>query len=401
MNILFLTLNVFENIEMHNIYSDLMKEFAEQGHRPYIVTPRERKMGEQTELVEFALYSILKVRIGNINNVSFLEKGISTITLSRYFYRAVKRYLGGITFDLILYSTPPITLADPIKKLKKYFNCKTYLMLKDIFPQNAVDLKLFSKKSPIYRYFRNVEKKLYAVSDYIGCMSQANVDYILKHNPELNSKIVEICPNSIKVIDMRIETEERNEIRKKYGLPLDKKIFIYGGNLGRPQGIPFLIQCLNSQKDNHNAFFFVVGDGTEFGKLEEFFQRVHPKNMKLMKRLPKADYDCIVAACDIGMIFLDHHFTIPNFPSRLLAYMQAGVPVLACTDQNTDIGKVIAEGGFGWWCESNHVSKFNKIVQQILTQDLKRLKQNAFEQLAKHYDVKESCQTILKKMEHT
>ena len=125
MNILFLTLNVFENIEMHNIYSDLMKEFAEQGHRPYIVTPRERKMGEQTELVKFALYSILKVRIGNINNVSFLEKGISTITLSRYFYRAVKRYLGGITFDLILYSTPPITLADPIKKLKKYFNCKT------------------------------------------------------------------------------------------------------------------------------------------------------------------------------------------------------------------------------------------------------------------------------------
>ena len=101
------------------------------------------------------------------------------------------------------------------------------------------------------------------------------------------------------------------------------------------------------------------------------------------------------------MIFLDHHFTIPNFPSRLLAYMQAGVPVLACTDQNTDIGKVIVEGGFGWWCESNHVSKFNKIVQQILTQDLKRLKQNAFEQLAKHYDVKESCQTILKKMEHT
>ena len=83
-----------------------------------------------------------------------------------------------------------------------------------------------------------------------------------------------------------------------------------------------------------------------------YFRETNPKNMRLMKRLPKNDFDRMIAACDVGMIFLDHQFTIPNFPSRLLAYMQAGLPVLACTDTNSDIGKVITEGYFGWWCVS-------------------------------------------------
>ena len=81
-----------------------------------------------------------------------------------------------------------------------------------------------------------------------------------------------------------------------------------------------------------------------------------------MKRLPK-DYDAMVGACDVGMIFLDHRFTIPNFPSRLLAYMQAKLPILAVTDPNTDIGKVIVDGGFGWWCESEDVKEFYNLVQ--------------------------------------
>ena len=57
-----------------------------------------------------------------------------------------------------------------------------------------------------------------------------------------------------------------------------------------------------------------------------------------MRSLPKADYETIVASCDVGMIFLDHRFTIPNFPSRMLSYMKAKIPILAVTDPNTDVG---------------------------------------------------------------
>ena len=45
---------------------------------------------------------------------------------------------------------------------------------------------------------------------------------------------------------MSLSKSEKNEIRKKYKLPIDKTIFIYGGNLGKPQGIDFLVKCLES-----------------------------------------------------------------------------------------------------------------------------------------------------------
>ncbi|MFA7637446.1 MAG: glycosyltransferase family 4 protein [Monoglobales bacterium] len=396
MNVLFLTMNIFTGIEMHNIYSDLMKEFIKHGHRPYIVTPRERKMGEKTELVDFDTYSLLKVQTGNTSDVSLIEKGISTVMMGTLFYNAVREKLGKLNFDLILYSTPPITLAATVSRLKKMFKCKTYLMLKDIFPQNAVDLEMFSTNSIIYKYFRRKEKQLYAVSDYIGCMSQANVDYVLKNNPEVSSDRVGICPNSIDPFDISLTGQERATMRDKYGIPQNKTVFVYGGNLGKPQGIPFLIECLRSQRDNEEVFFLIVGDGTEYSKLLNYIETEKQPNVKLISLLPKADYDKVVAACDVGMIFLDHRFTIPNFPSRLLAYMQAKLPVLAVTDPVTDIGKVICEGGFGWWCESNRVEDFCKIIRTISSEgQLGEMSVKSREYLEANYNVHSAYSEIV------
>ena len=399
MNILFLSLSGVYDINAHGIYSDLLREFVKHDHHIYVVTPVERRKGEETQLIEQGNARILKVKTLNIQKTGIIEKGLGTVLIERQFLNAIKKHYGNVKFDLVLYATPPITLVAPIRYIKKRDGARTYLMLKDIFPQNAVDLGMMTTtglKGLLYKVFRKKEKDLYAVSDKIGCMSQANVDYVLKHNPEIPKEKVEICPNAIEVIDKRITPEKKMEMRQKYGLPLDKKIFVYGGNLGKPQGIPFLIECLRAEKENDKAFFLIVGDGTEYGLLENFVNTEKPQNMRLMQRLPKEDYDALVAACDVGMIFLDHRFTIPNFPSRLLSYMQAGLPVLACTDSNTDIGKVITEGGFGWWCESNNTATFQTIIEKLGEAEQSTLCENARKVLRLCYSSGKVAETILK-----
>ncbi len=398
-NILFLTLSNVSNIDESGIYQDLLREFARKGHRVFVVSPTERRNQEKTHLIKKDNANILRVKTGNIQKTNLIEKGIATILFESQYISAIKKYLSDVKFDLILYSTPPITLAGAVQYIKKRDGAKTYLLLKDIFPQNAVDIGVMTKtgiKGLMYKYFRAKEKKLYDLSDKIGCMSQANVDFVLKHNSDVAADKVEVCPNSIDPIDMSISTEERIAMREKYGIPADKKVFVYGGNLGRPQGIPFLIECLRSQATREDTYFLVVGDGTEYGKLEAFVQNDAPANVRLMKKLPKADYDRMVAACDVGMIFLDHRFTIPNFPSRLLAYMQAGLPVLAATDPNTDIGQVITEGGFGFWCESNDTGAFNAAVDAALAADHAEMKEKELAYLEEHYAVEKAYQTIMK-----
>ena len=398
MNVLFLTTGTFNSINEQSMYPDLLREFKKNGHVVYIVSTNERRLGKETECVEEDGAHLLRVKIGNLTKTNMLEKGVSTLMIEGQFKAAIKKYLFDVKFDLVLYSTPPITLVSAIEYVKKRDGAKTYLLLKDIFPQNAVDIGIMRKtgvKGLLYKHFRKQEKKLYSISDRIGCMSQGNVDYVVKHNPEVNPEIVEVCPNCLEVIDKSVDKETRRQIREKYGIPLDKKVFVYGGNLGKPQGIPFLIECLEKCKDIEDVFFLVVGNGTEYGKLEEYEKTSRQKNFKLMSRLPKEDYDTMVGACDVGLIFLDHRFTIPNFPSRLLSYMQAKIPVLAVTDPNTDIGKVIVDGGFGWWCESNNSNGFVEIVERITEFNLRDGGVKGYEYLNSHYSVENCYRTIM------
>lgn len=397
MNILFLSLNNYQTIKDHNIYTDLLREFIKNGDIVYSLTSVQQYECN-CRIISEANSTIIPVYTGRIQKTNIIEKGINTILIAHRFKRVLKKYLDNVKFDLILYPTPPITLASVVSYVKKRDNARTYLLLKDIFPQNAVDMGMMSKlgiKAPIYWYFRYQEKKLYGISDHIGCMSPANVDYVLAHNTKIDKGKVEVCPNSIEVVDMRISSKEKRMMRDKYGIPQDKVVFVYGGNLGKPQAISYLIECLKSQLNNENIFFLIVGSGTEYSKLEDFFTQNNPLNMKLMKQLPKEDYDRMISACDIGMIFLDYRFTIPNFPSRLLAYMQAGLPVLACTDPNSDIGKIITENNFGWWCESNSSRNFIELIEVILHNDVSVYKQNSYSILLDKYTVKQSYSIIL------
>lgn len=398
MNVLFMSLGVFYDLSSSSVHIDILKRFANE-HNVFLVCINEG--GDTQYNIENGI-NVLRVHTGELKNVNTIRKGINTVFVEYQFARAIKKYLGSVAFDLVLYTTPPITFVRPISYIKNRNNAVTYLMLKDIFPQNAVDIGLMSTagiSGVIYKYFRSKEKKLYEISDYIGCMSKANVDYIISQNKEVDKNKVEICPNITFIEDLSLDAYKKEHIRTKYNIPLEKVVFVYGGNLGKPQGIPFLIECLQRCSNYKDSFFLIIGQGTEYGRIRDFLDKSKLSNCILLDSLPKKDYETLVAACDVGLIFLDHRFTIPNFPSRVLSYMKAKVPVLAATDPNTDIGQTIIKGRFGWWCESNNSMEFQKRVSEILDNrnNLSTLGENGFYYMKKNYNPDIAYQTIVSK----
>ena len=405
MNVIFLTMAPIADIGVKEIYPDLLREFVAKGHQVYIVSPRERRMGVQTNVKTEGTVHYLGVRTLNLQKTNVLEKGVGQVMVERQFKRAIREYWNDIKFDLILYATPPITLQGVVKYLKrKNPQAVSYLMLKDIFPQNAVDIEMMATtgfKGLLYRYFRKKEKALYAVSDYIGCMSPANVQYVLEHNPEIDASHVEVAPNSVELVGRMMEEgqekAERYYIRKKYDLPIDRPIFIYGGNLGKPQGVDYLIKCLDAVKDRTDCFFVVVGNGTEYGKLDEWYKKiVGEKSIKLIPRLERNDYDLMVRYSDVGLIFLDHRFTIPNYPSRLLNYLEYKIPIICATDVNTDVGKIAEDNGYGYWCESVKPENFVSLVDKMLSSDRKVMGEKGNKFLQANYLVEHTYHAIVK-----
>lgn len=389
------------DMDEHGIYFDLMRKFRNEGHEVYIVSPRERRLGAKTNLYDAGGVHFLGVETLNLQKTSLVEKGVGQVLVKSQFTKAIKKYLSDVNFDLILYSTPPITLMGVVKYLKKKNpEAKSYLMLKDIFPQNAIDIGMMSKsgvKGFLYNYFRKQEKELYKVSDYVGCMSPANVKYVVEHNPEVNPAKVELAPNSYEKTEQTILTEEEYQtIRLKYYLPVDRPIFVYGGNLGKPQGIPFLIDCLNANDNREDCHFLIVGDGTEYPQMEAWYKAKQPKNVSVFQRLPKEDYDRLVLACNIGLIFLDYRFTIPNYPSRLLPYLMEKKPIIAATDPNCDTGSIAETNGYGYWCPSNDVNAFTQCVNKMLQSDLNQMGENGYQFYLNNYTVDHTYNAIMK-----
>jgi glycosyltransferase involved in cell wall biosynthesis len=261
---------------------------------------------------------------------------------------------------------------------------------------------MFGEKSIFNWFFRKKEKALYKASDFIGCMSPANVEFVLKHNPEISPERVEVAPNSVELKeDVLMNDPDQKKaanyyIRKKYDLPLDKPIFIYGGNLGKPQGIDYLVKCLDANKKRTDCYFVVVGSGTHYKLISEWYKQNKDCNVILMQSLPKSDYDLLVKSCDVGLIFLDYRFTIPNYPSRLLSYLENKMPVLCATDVNTDIGRIAEENGYGFWCESVKPEDFTALVNQVLAANLVEMGEKGYSFMKNNYLVEHTYNAIMK-----
>ncbi|MCR4591322.1 MAG: glycosyltransferase family 4 protein [Lachnospiraceae bacterium] len=368
------------------IYLDLVCALRDRGHRVMIsaCTAEDSVYRiEDKEGIECAF-----VPVPDQFKAGKIKKGLIQLTLGRKLLKGVKRYFWDRQVDIIIYPTPPVTLSGILKPLKRHYGAVNYLMLKDIFPQNAVDLKMMGEGGLLHRLFRRMEKELYRESDVIGCMSEANVEYIAGHEPEVDRGKLELFPNTVKILpeEAAAEKDDRNYVN-----------FFFGGNLGKPQAVDFLLDCIAGLKDYPQAVFTFIGSGTEEGRVRSFIEKNDPPNLKLLKELPRREYEKILKEADIGIVALSHLFTIPNFPSRILSYMQMSKPVFAVTDRKTDMGAMITEKAHcGYWCPSDDKEAFTAAVKRIVSEKdgLPQLGRNGREYLIDHFDVERSVDIL-------
>lgn len=397
MKIIFITLVRINRIADQGIYQDLLRKFSENNHEVTIIYPGERKYGLKTSLIQANSINLLRVWTPNIQKTNLVEKGIATILVEYFYYFAIRKFLKFYDFNLILYSTPPITFTNLIMWLKKKSNAVTYLLLKDIFPQNAVDLNFIKANSYFYKYFRNKEILLYEISDFIGCMSPANLEFLIKNNKQIDISKLEVNPNTIEVSFRNYISKE--DLLTKYNIPKGKTIYLFGGNLGVPQAINLLKQNIGYCKSIKEAFFVIIGDGTEYQSFKKWIDFENTQNVVLLRELPKSEYEDILSMAHVGLIFLNPLFTIPNFPSRILSYMQFKLPIICATDSITDIGKIVSENNFGYTCLTSDLETFFKYVLKLLNKDLRaKMGQNSFNYLVNNYNIDVSYNKIIEKI---
>jgi glycosyltransferase involved in cell wall biosynthesis len=366
MKILFISSDYLRPEKGSNIYTDLAEALKKNNHDVKVVVSEERKNIKKTSLFNENGISVLRVKSGNLYDIGFIEKTFTFLSVSWSLKKAINKFFPNENFDLILFQSPPLTLYKVVKWAMKKYNAKSYLMMKDIFPQNGLDIGLYTKKNPMYLYFKYCEGQLYKISSKIGCMSEGNKQYLIKHNPKINPAKFEIFKNTVRVTENVVNLQQRNLIRKKYGILKDDVVAIFGGNFGKPQGLDFLLDILKKYKNKKNIKFILIGRGTEKNRIFSNIKNEHYKNVLTFDFIPRCEYEKLTHASDIGLIFLDKRFTIPNFPSKTLSYLESSLPIMAAIDKCTDYGDMLTEVNCGFWVENGNLNLYTRYFNKLL-----------------------------------
>lgn len=379
-----------------NLYTDLMDEFILHGHDVHAVGTWTQGKGTGPDVNVENGITVLRIHAGQIRKTSHIRKASTLLTLGGKIGSSVKRHFGKEHFDLIIGPTPPITFSLLYGRLKRYFGAPFYLLLKDIWPQGSVDLKVFRKYSLPWLFFRMHEKRLYRVADHIGTMSPMGAAYILSKNRSLPASRVEVCPNSIRPAE-NLPVEKGDHIRSKYGIPRDACVFIFSGNLGMGHGLHFLVEAIRALSDYPKAYFVIGGSGTHFQYLENRVNELQLENVFLYSWLPREDFEKILATSDVGLILL-YRYTSPQFPSRILSYFEYSKPALCAVNRATDIGTIVEEESCGRFVEHGDLESFTQAVKFFCEQadERKRMGKRGRKLLMDRYTVAHSYEIIMK-----
>lgn len=320
---------------------DLARELIALGHEVTVCTC-EPALDRAYVVDEFDGVRVVRFRSGTIKNVAKIQRAINETLLSFAAWARLRSYFKVNPHDKIVYYSPSIFFGLLVWRLKAMWGCSSFLILRDIFPQWAVDNGLIRKYSPIYFYFKFFEAINYRAASVIAVQSPSNLTYF-ENSKRYKNKLYVLYNWS------SCEQAERHDqrYRKLLGLT-DKIVFFYGGNIGHAQDMMNLVRLAKSLAVVPLAHFLFVGKGDEVDLIQQAIRDHDLKNVTYLPPVDQNEYEQMLGEFDVGLFSLHKSHITSNFPGKLLGYMKHSMPILGSVNRNNDLKNVVndAKAGF-------------------------------------------------------
>ncbi len=369
---------------------DLATELRRQGHEPVVLAPDSDISGDIQVTNEEGV-TVVRVRSGKIKNASKYVRTINEVRLSQVLWSRGKRYFRGNRCDLVICYSPSIFFGPLVKRLKELYQCGSYLIMRDIFPQWALDMGLL-KPGMVFNYFKRKELENYDAADIIGIQSPGNFHYYRENGLDKKYR-VEVLYNWVTLSERDVEFKN---YRKQLSLD-GKVVFFYGGNVGVAQDMDNIVRLAERLVDEPRAFFLIVGDGSEVERLRGLIAEKGLKNIVLLDAVDQFEYLAMLSEFDVGLITLDHKLKTHNFPGKMLGYMSNSMPTLASVNPDNDLTVLFDTIKAGFVCINGEDDKLTEYAL-LLVQDpelRKELGRNSRRLLETTFSVEQAASQIL------
>lgn len=338
---------------------DLAQEMLRQGHEPVVIVPSDELSSPwATDVMDGV--QVLRLAGLRTRHTSYLRRTISELLLPFVMIRSLRKSpFRDTSWDLVAWYSPTIFFGPLLWLLKRTSRCRTYLILRDIFPEWALDLGLL-RKGPAYAFFKAVAKFQYAIADTIGVQTPSNLTYLADwaNRPGRRLEVLQNWQTPAPDIGSSIIVANT---------PLaGRKIFVYIGNMGVAQGMDIFIDLADRLKHRMDVGLLFVGRGSEAPRLKARVHELSLLNTLFFDEVDSREMPGLLAQCHIGLLALDPRHKTHNIPGKFLTYLLAGLPVLARVNAGTDLAHLIENEGVGRVYVGESAQVFSTFAEEII-----------------------------------
>ena len=319
---------------------DLSREFVRQGHALTVLLPAA-DLQQPWSMEDFDGAQVLRLKAPKTKDIGYVRRTIGEFLMPFSMLRNLRKSpLANTQWDGVVWYAPTIFLGPIASALKKASACKGYLIIRDIFPEWAVDMGLMGRGLP-YRFFDAVARYQYSVADVIGMQTPGNEPYFAAWRRQAGRRLEVLqnwlgapanAPSTIVVGDTPLA---------------GRKVFVYAGNMGVAQGMGILLDLAQRMRSREDVGFLFVGRGSDAQRLRDDAKARGLNNVLFRDEIHPDEIPNLYAQCHIGLVALDPRHKTHNIPGKFLTYMQSGLPVLASVNAGNDLVGLIEQERVG------------------------------------------------------
>ena len=338
---------------------DLSREFARQGHSLTVMLPTAG-LSTPWLLEDLDGVQVLRLRAPQTKDINYVSRTIHEFLMPFAMLRNLRKSpLAAQRWDGVVWYAPTIFLGPMANALKKTSACRSYLIIRDIFPEWAVDMGLMGRGLP-YQFFKAVERHQYSVANVIGVQTPANMPYFDKW-PAPPGRRTEVLQNWL--------ADAPNvgcSVSVASGPLAGRSIFVYAGNMGVAQGMDILLNLAERLRNRQDVGFVFVGRGSDAQRLREKAAAHGLSNVAFYDEIDPTEIAGLYAQCHVGIVALDPRHKTHNIPGKFLSYMQSGLPVLASINPGNDLVGLIDGERIGRVCTDHSVDTLQRLAEELL-----------------------------------
>lgn len=243
--------------------------------------------------------------------------------------------------DLVLCIVPALFSAPFALLLARLCGAKSWLHIQDFELDAAINLGLLPSNNPYMNMASRGESWLLAHFDQVSTIS--NRMLVRLKEKGVRQERMYLFPNWVDTSSILPSAGSEESLRSTLGIPDDKIIVLYSGNMGHKQGLECIVEAATQLQGNPNIIFVLCGEGPARRSLERSADGL--QNVRFLSLQPPDQLNRLLNTADIHIIPQKAEAADLVMPSKLLGMLASGKPVIATAGSESELGNVVSQIG--------------------------------------------------------